>query len=67
MVYPYTIPATGCSNTDTVIVTVQPPVTPTFNPTDSLCLNDGVVNLNTVYAPSHWEVHGREQELQHLI
>ena len=50
--YSYTVPATGCSQIDSMVVTVSPPVVPTVNPTYSICVNSASVNLNTELAPS---------------
>src|SRR5690606_36245054 len=33
------------TNSDTALVTVNPPIIPTIDPTDSLCQNNGIVNL----------------------
>lgn len=52
IVYNYTNPATGCENSDTLVLTVTPPVVPVFNPTPSVCINSGVANLNTLFAPN---------------
>jgi len=50
--YSYTVLATGCSQIDSMVVTVSPPVVPTVNPTYSICVNSSSVNLNTELAPS---------------
>lgn len=47
VVYSYTDPTSNCSNTDTVIITVNPPIIPVIDPTDSICANEGIVNLET--------------------
>ncbi len=52
LVYSYTDLATNCSNTDTLVVTVNPPIIPTVDPLDSICINAGLINLNTVFNPS---------------
>lgn len=52
VVYSYTNPSTGCTNTDTVNIIVSPPVIPTFNPDIEICINNGVVDLNTIFAPN---------------
>jgi PKD repeat protein len=52
MVYTYIDPVTNCENSDTVIITVQPPVIPDFNPTPEVCINAGMVDLNTAFAPN---------------
>jgi len=53
LVYSYTNLATNCSNSDTLVVTVNPPIIPTVDPLDSICINAGLVNLNTVFNPSN--------------
>lgn len=50
--YSYTIPATGCSNVDSMVITVNPAITPTLTPTYTICVNNPSVDLNTVLAPS---------------
>lgn len=52
IVYSYTDPVTNCENSDTVIITVEPPVTPVFEPTPEICINAEIVDLNTTFAPN---------------
>ena len=52
LIYSYTDASTNCSNSDTLIVTVNPPIIPTLNPSDSICINAVAVDLNTVFSPS---------------
>lgn len=47
LVYSFTNPTTNCTNTDTAIVTVNPAIIPIIDPSDSVCLNNGIVNLVT--------------------
>lgn len=53
LIYSYTDGVTNCSNSDTLVVTVNPPITPTVGPLDSICINAGIVDLNTVFNPSN--------------
>lgn len=46
LIYEYTNPTTNCSNSDTLIITVNPATIPTINPLDSICLNAGSINLS---------------------
>lgn len=52
VVYSYTNTATNCTNTDTVTIVVSPIATPSFNPGIEICINNGTVNLNTLFAPN---------------
>lgn len=52
LVYTYTIPSTGCTSTDTMVITVNPPIIPTVNPSLSICDNSASVDLNSVLNPS---------------
>lgn len=38
----------GCENIDSMVVTVNPPIVPTLDPTYSICENEAAVNLSTV-------------------
>jgi large repetitive protein len=50
LVYTYIDPVTNCENRDTMIVTVNPPIIPSIDPLDSLCVNlinvDLLITLN---------------------
>lgn len=51
LVYSYTHPTTGCENTDTMQITVSPPVKPTVKELDSLCVNTTAVLLQDFLEP----------------
>lgn len=50
--YTYTDPLTNCKNTDDATITIQSLVTPSFASIPSVCENEGVVDLNTVFLPN---------------
>ncbi len=50
--YTYSIPLTGCTSVDSMLITVVPPVIPTIDPTYSICVNEPLVDLNLVLNPS---------------
>lgn len=52
LIYSYTDGVTNCSSSDTMVITVSPPITATLDPTDSICINSLAINLNTQFNPS---------------
>lgn len=52
VVYEYTDMLTGCTNTDSVHISVTAPVTPTFNQGQEICFENAVVDLNAFLNPS---------------
>lgn len=52
LVYTYSIPATGCTNSDTMVITVNPPILPTVDPALSICDNSATIDLNLILNPS---------------
>jgi len=52
LIYTYTNASTGCIGIDSMIVSVNPAIVPVIDPTDSLCLNGGILDLNTGLSPN---------------
>src|SRR5690606_29407483 len=52
VVYTYTDGATGCTQSDTLHISVSPPVIPSFTQGQEICFESAAVNLNTFLNPT---------------
>lgn len=48
--YLYTNPSTNCQNSDQLTITVNPTIIPTIDDLDSICINNGLSNLEVLFS-----------------